>query len=230
MTLEILLLLLVGTVAGLDLVSGPQILFARPIVAGTLSGLVVGDPALGVLLGGMLELFALEVLPVGATRYPDHGPGTVAAVWFASQAGIGAAGVAVLLALVIAEVGGWTLQRLRRYNGQALAAATPALDRGEPHAAGRLQVAGAFRDAARSLALTAAGLALVWLALPLGAWDQRGLRAVALIVLAAGLAGAAAGAVRTAGESRRGVVLAGGLILGWIATGYLLLYPRWGGS
>lgn len=222
-------LLAVGTAAGFDLVSGPQVLFARPIIAGTLSGLVLGDVTSGMLVGGMLELFALEVLPVGATRYPDHGPGTVAAVWFTAQWGAPAAGIGVLIALLLSEIGGWSLIRLRRMNGDALTAAGPALDRGEPGMAGRLQIGGALRDLVRSFILTGLGLGVAVLARPLLGFGPSALRMVAVVVLGAGLAGAAAGAVRTAGETRRGIVLAIALIIGWVAAGWLGAFPRIGG-
>lgn len=221
-------LLVVGTVAGFDLVSGPQILFARPIVAGTLTGMLLGDATTGLLVGGILELFALEVLPVGATRYPDHGPGSVAAVWLAVVGGPATAGVAVLVALVIAECGGWSLQRLRRLNARALTAVAPALDRGEPGVASQLQFGGALRDGARSLLVTAFGLALARVALPLTAFPPATLRLVTVVVLGAGLAGAVAGAIRTAGETRRGILLAAALVFGWVAAGLVGIYPRSG--
>lgn len=222
-------LLAVGTVAGFDLVSGPQILLARPIVAGTLSGLILGDATTGLLVGGILELFALEVLPVGATRYPDHGPGSVAAVWLTAATGPAMAGVAVLVALLTAEFGGWTLQRHRRLNARALAAVAPALDRGERGIAAELQFGGAVRDGARSLLVTAVGLALAWLARMFAILPPASLRAVTVIVLGTALAGAVAGAIRTAGQTRRGILLALALVIGWVAAGMVGIFPR-GGS
>ena len=222
-------LLAVGTAAGLDLVSGPQILLARPIVVGTLSGLLLGDVATGLLVGGILELYALEVLPVGATRYPDHGPGTVSAVWLTVQAGTSSAGFGVLHALLFAELGGLTLVLLRRLNGRALARAGGALDRGEPGAAALLQVSGAARDALRSLFLTMAALAAARLALPLVLAAEHANMVLAVVVVAAGLAGAIAGALRTAGRSRRLIVLGVALLVGWLAGGVAGIFPRAGG-
>ena len=45
-----------------------------------------GDVEAGLRVGVLLELFALDVLPVGAVRYPDYGPATVAAVALAAGA------------------------------------------------------------------------------------------------------------------------------------------------
>ncbi|MEO6068011.1 MAG: PTS sugar transporter subunit IIC [Gemmatimonadales bacterium] len=222
-------LLLVGTAAGLDLVSGPQVLLARPIVAGTLSGLVLGDVTSGILVGGILELYALEVLPVGAARYPDHGPGTVGAVWLTVQTGTLAAAFGVLLALALAELGGYSLIALRRLNGRALVRAAPALDRGEPHAASQLQHGGALRDVGRSLLLTVVALAAARAVLPLVLQAVDASEFLAVVVIGAGLAGAVAGAIRTSGGSHRAALLGTGLVLGWLAGGMAGIFPRWGG-
>ena len=76
----LVLLGLWATVAGLDLVSIPQGLLSRPIVVGAASGFLLGDPAAGFRVGVLLELFDLDVLPVGASRYPDYAAATAGAV------------------------------------------------------------------------------------------------------------------------------------------------------
>src|SRR5256886_10339265 len=89
-SLELQLVLLAwGTLVGLDLISVPQMMIARPIVAGPVAGAILGDVATGLALGVVFELFQYDVLPVGAARYPEYGPATVAAV-SAAQAGAGA--------------------------------------------------------------------------------------------------------------------------------------------
>lgn len=227
--LQALGLLVVGTVAGFDLVSGPQVLLARPIVAGTLSGLVLGDIPAGMLVGGALELFALEVLPVGATRYPDYGAGTVAATWLAHRIGLEGAGYAVLLALLWSELGGWSLRLLRRANGRALAAAAVQLDQGDPRAASTLQLGGIARDVARSFLLTALALGSAALLLRSGVVDLDVAPEVWGIVLAAGAAGAIAGAIRMSGRSWRGVTLLAALVIGWFLASMATGFPVWEG-
>jgi mannose/fructose/N-acetylgalactosamine-specific phosphotransferase system component IIC len=76
--LVLLGLVLWGTLVGLDLVSVAQSMIARPFVAGGVAGFLLGDPMAGLRAGVLLELFALDVLPVGAARYPDYGPATLA--------------------------------------------------------------------------------------------------------------------------------------------------------
>lgn len=227
--IEFLALLFLGTIAGIDLVSGPQILLARPIVVGTLTGLVLGDPTSGILAGGILELYAQEVLPVGATRYPDYGPGTVAAVWLTNQLGSTSVGFGVLTALVIAELGGWTLIMLRRANGRALLLADAGLVAGDVRAAAGLQVGGVLRDALRSLILTATGLLLARFLFPLALRETGAGEVLGAVMIATGLAGSIAGAIRTSGRGWRGVVLAASLAVGWLLAGSLGTFPRaWG--
>ena len=68
---------LLGGVLGLDVVSFPQAMISRPLVAATLAGALIGEAASGVLLGAALELIALETLPFGASRYPEWGSASV---------------------------------------------------------------------------------------------------------------------------------------------------------
>jgi len=211
------LLLTWGTIVALDLVSVPQAMYARPLVAGTVAGLIAGDVTAGLQLGVLLELFALDVLPVGAARYPDHGPATVAAV--AAAAGAPwpeRMGVAVLLAMLLAVLGGWSLQRLRHLNAQALHARAAALAAGSEPGIRALQWGGVGRDAIRGLLLTALGLAgaLVLRAFPPVAPRMQGLLAAAAIGCA--LAAVAGGAARSAGRGPRLHWLVAGLAVGLI--------------
>jgi len=50
----------------LDAVHVGQWMLARPIVLGPLLGTVCGAPALGIAGGGLIELFCVDVLPIGA--------------------------------------------------------------------------------------------------------------------------------------------------------------------
>jgi len=204
-----------GTVVGLDLVSVPQAMIARPLVAATVAGAILGDVEAGLRLGVVLELFALDVLPVGAVRYPDYGPATVGA----TLAAVGsswqpALGVATAIGLVVALIGGMTLQWLRHRNARAIQARAAALAAGSRSAVRTLQYQSIARDALRSAALTGLALlladaALRWLRLDEGT-------AVALTVVAAGaaLSAVVGGALRSAGHGARVRWLAAGGALG----------------
>lgn len=151
-----------GTLVGLDLVSFPQGLFSRPIVVAAVAGLLLGDLESGLRVGLVLELFALDVLPIGASRYPDFGPATVAATALAAgRPWAEGLGPAVVLGLVMATIGGHSMGLVRRVNGRAVRQAEASLASGDAATVSRLQWLGLTVDALRSLALTIAGLLLV---------------------------------------------------------------------
>ena len=213
----LVVLLIWGTAVGLDLVTGPQIMIARPLVAGTVAGWLLGDAATGLLIGVLFELFQYDVLPVGASRYPEYGPATVAAVAAAHGAG-GPAAVALgaLVGLATAVVGGASLGALRRLNTAALRAAAPRLESGDPRVLAGLHAAGVGRDAARAAAVTGFGLGLAWLArATLG--DLTAGPAMPLAAAAAGgiaLAAAVSGTLRLVGRGGDVRWLAGGVVAG----------------
>ncbi|HEY8106276.1 MAG TPA: PTS sugar transporter subunit IIC [Gemmatimonadales bacterium] len=205
-----------GTLVGLDLVSVAQSMIARPVVAGAVAGMLLGDPAAGFRVGVLLELFALDVLPIGAARYPDYGPATVAAAAVAAgspwELSLGLAGT---VGLLVSVVGGWSLQQLRRRNAEAVQRHTAALAAGESAAIRRLQYGGIARDTLRSALLTAVGLLAAWAAARVLVLDRRTAIALTLVLVGAGLAAALGGALRGAGRSRRRRWLAAGLVLGF---------------
>jgi PTS system mannose-specific IIC component len=207
-------LLLWGVVVALDLVSGPQALLARPIVAGTVAGLIAGDLEAGLRVGMLLELFALDVLPVGASRYPDYGPATVAAV--AVVAGLPwqeRLGLAMLLALPLAFVGGVAMQWLRHANARAMQERVAAVAAADRRAIAALHYGGLTRDALRGAALTALGLAI---AVPLRGLDLPPHVSTLLLAgaVGSGLAAVTNGALRSTGRGTRARWLVAGLGVG----------------
>jgi mannose/fructose/N-acetylgalactosamine-specific phosphotransferase system component IIC len=215
--LAIVLLLLWGTVVALDLVSVPQAMLSRPLVVGAVAGWLVGDVEAGLRIGAVLELFALDVLPIGAVRYPDYGPATVAAVALAAGApwelGLG---LSVGMALVLAVLGGWSLQAVRRGNARSIQHRAAALAAGESRAIRRLQYAGLLRDAARGVVLTGLGLISAW---ALDRWavpDRETAVGLTLVAIGAGLSAVAGGAVRSAGRGARLRWLVAGAVAGTV--------------
>jgi PTS system mannose-specific IIC component len=216
----LLALLIWGTVAGLDLASMLQGGFSRPLVAGAVAGVILNDPMSGLRIGVTLELFALDVLPVGASRYPDYGAATVAAVAAgAGESWTAALGPSVLLGLLLAHLGGWTIVLHRRVTAWALARAEHQLDRGEPGVASRVHLVGLTSDLVRSAALAALGLAAAALLDYAPRLDVGTERALAIVVVAGGFVAVIGGALRRAGTPRRMIWLAGGMALGVLGLG-----------
>lgn len=204
-------LLIWGTLVGLDLVSVPQAMIARPIVAGTVAGWLVGDVHTGLRVGVLFELFALDVLPVGAVKYPDYGPATIAAVvlgagsiWQLSL------GLSVALGLVLALLGGWSLQVVRRWNARAIQQRAAALSAGESSAIRRLQYGGLLRDSVRGFILTLLGVAVALAIKDRVGLDEQTQLALTLVAIGSALAAAANGAFRSSGRGAR---------LKWLAAG-----------
>jgi mannose/fructose/N-acetylgalactosamine-specific phosphotransferase system component IIC len=151
-------LVLLGAVAGLDVVSFPQAMISRPIAAATLAGALMGRPGHGLIAGAMLELFALETMPFGASRYPEWGSASVVggALYAAQPTGsAGALTMAVCAALLTAWAGTWTMVWHRRLIARWAAGMRDALTSGSGDAVITLQLRGLTSDAARAGLLTA---------------------------------------------------------------------------
>lgn len=217
--LALALTLVWGVVVGLDLVSVPQGLLSRPLIAATGAGLLSGNGAAGLLAGMVLELYALDVLPIGAARYPDFSvaavAGGMAAALVPNAVAVGAAG---LVGLPMAALGGWTLQQLRRRNAVSVQRRLERVARGDARAIWELQRNGFLRDALRSFGLALFGIGIALLA-PLVPWQAFPRSPVlSWAVLAGGIAAALGGAIRSAGQGRRRRWLAVGLATGIIVV------------
>jgi PTS system mannose-specific IIC component len=219
--LALLPIAVAGALLGLDVVSFPQAMISRPIVAATLGGALAGDITSGLVAGAVLEMIALEMLPVGASRYPEWG--TASVVGGALAAGFytlpGAAVVAIFASIATAWAGGWSMYGLRRMNGVWARREREPLEAGAPGAAAGLQLRGLSADLLRGFVLTVAAL-LIWT--PVMSWVlrhwslDRTLSHVALAAMAAAVAGSAAWRV-SQGVLWARWCFAGGLVVG-IAT------------
>lgn len=220
---QLLPLALLGAILGLDVVSFPQAMISRPLVAATAAALLLGDPLRGLLVGATLEMFALETLPFGASRYPEWGSAAVVGggLFAVHPAGSpGALTVAVLAALVCAWIGGWSMVQLRKLNALLARQRHEAVAAGSKRVVEGLQVFGLTADFFRGGLLTWVMLALFlpaqkW-ALATWASDPRVSRAVVVGIAASVAAGAVWKVVHAAPGARW-------LLLGGIVAGLALL-------
>jgi PTS system mannose-specific IIC component len=159
--LTVLGLLSWGTLVGLDLVSVLQGLLSRPLVVGAVTGLLVGDVEAGLRIGAVLELFALDVVPVGASRYPDFGAATMGAVVYAAGSPWKETlGASVGIGLGLAIVFGTTISAVRRLNARMVRAYAERLARGDGRAIEVVHLTCLGHDLVRSLIVSAVGLGL----------------------------------------------------------------------
>ena len=61
------------------------IMGARPLIAGTVAGLFVGNVQMGLLVGGTMELMALGVYTYGGATIPDYQSGAILGTYFGAQ-------------------------------------------------------------------------------------------------------------------------------------------------
>jgi PTS system mannose-specific IIC component len=216
------LLVLLGAILGLDVVSFPQAMLSRPIVAATAGGAVMGDAMSGLLAGAMLELVALETLPVGASRYPEWGSASVvggALLGAHGEATPGSLSVSLLAAIATGWIGGFTMFQLRALNGRWARSLHPAIAAGSRRAVLGLQFAGLAADFVRGALLTSVALLvfepLATIILPIWGADPRVSRAVAITVAASVASAAVWKLFRVTAHARW--YLAGGLVLGLAA-------------
>jgi mannose/fructose/N-acetylgalactosamine-specific phosphotransferase system component IIC len=189
---------LLGGVLGLDVVSFPQAMISRPLVASTLAGALIGQSASGLLLGAALELIALETLPFGASRYPEWGSASVVGgAIFASHPShpAGAMTLATLSALATTWVGGWTMVKLRERNAVWAGRQREALEAGARGSVVALQLKGMTADFFRGAVLTIIAYALLaplsGACIALWSMDARLSRCM-IVAVAASVAGGAA--------------------------------------
>lgn len=148
-----------ATLAGLDLASLLQALLSRPLVVGAGAGWIMGDIDGGLRVGALLELFALDVVPVGSSRYPDFGAATVAAVVVAAAGPWRETlGAATGLGLVLATLAGASLPVTRRLNARTVRAYAERMAAGDDHAVRVVHWAGFRHDTVRSVAVALATL------------------------------------------------------------------------
>ena len=119
---SLLLASLVAVICGLDRTAALQLMLSRPIVAGPLTRLVLGEPLIGLQAGMLVELLWLGRLPVGASIPPDDTQvtigGTFLSIAFASSGFITPVTVifCVLVAMPLAKSGQFFDRMARRAN------------------------------------------------------------------------------------------------------------------
>jgi mannose/fructose/N-acetylgalactosamine-specific phosphotransferase system component IIC len=156
----------VGGLAALDNTAAFQLMLGQPVLAGTAAGALAGDPLLGLETGLTLQLLWSGSSPLGASRFPDApvggtAGGAVAAL--AAQAGLtGPLALAwgLLVGLLAAEAGWWSVSRMRRANVRLLHRADRAAGRGDAGGILGWNLAGALASFARGFLSTLAAVFL----------------------------------------------------------------------
>ncbi len=80
--LTALVLALLAYILVFDMLAPMFVLGNRPLIAGFLTGLIVGDVKTGMLIGGTLELMSLGVYTYGGATVPDYMLGAILGTYF----------------------------------------------------------------------------------------------------------------------------------------------------
>ncbi|MCC6319182.1 MAG: PTS sugar transporter subunit IIC [Gemmatimonadaceae bacterium] len=191
---DMAIIALLGAVLGLDTVSFPQAMYSRPIVACTVTAGLLGAAPAGLLLGALVEAFALETLPVGAARYPEWGSSSAvggALVATSPQFTAGSMLTAVVATVLMAWLGGWSMVQLRRLNARWAHQRQAFVNAGSRRDVIGLQLYGISADLLRGAVMTVVGL-LVFAPLYARSLETWGIGLGATRLLLISLAGVAA--------------------------------------
>jgi PTS system mannose-specific IIC component len=162
--MDILPFAILGGLLGLDVVSFPQAMISRPIVASTLAGAFAGDAERGLAVGVVLEIIALGTLPFGASRYPEWGSAAVvggALHATGMSAPVGSLSLAILGALMVAWISGESIVVHRKLNGYWVRHFRARINEGQADEVMRVQMLGLSGDLIRGAMVTAVGLTLL---------------------------------------------------------------------
>lgn len=218
---DFLVLLLLGGLLALDGTSLGQFMISRPLVAGVLTGWVMGDPVTGLLVGGVLELYFIPVFPVGGADFPEGGPPSVVGVAGAMLLpGVQGLALGVFLGLFWSRLAAVSIRVLRDVNGRLV----PDPSRG-PVTEGRIvwgHLGAISLDFFRGVGLTAVGLAVAMTLANIldGIWPLSSSHTLGLLLLGASLP-AGAFVASLGGWRKRGVLFFAGLA-GFLIGAYLL--------
>jgi len=175
---QYLLAALVAVLAGLDRIAFLQLMISRPLVAGPLTGWVLGSPMVGLEAGMLLELLWLGRLPVGAAIPPDDTQVTIGATILAVSMhhllglhGMPIVILSVLVAVPLGKVGQMFERTARNCNGLIEGRAAAAMASGAECQLERLHLCGLASFALSSLAtcvtIVAGGTLLLSMGAPL---------------------------------------------------------------
>ena len=98
--ISIVLVVIVAFLAGMEGILD-EFQFHQPLVACTLIGIVCGQPAAGIILGGSLQMIAMGWANIGAAVAPDAALASVASAIILMKGGQGAQGASTAIAVAI---------------------------------------------------------------------------------------------------------------------------------
>ena len=219
--MELALIALLGGGLALDATSVGQFMLSRPLVAGALTGWMLGDPALGLLVGTLLELYLLVSFPSGGAQFPEGTTATVVAVATAhASSAPGALPIAIAVGLLWGQVGGFSITALRKANGFIVP--EPADSRADTARIAAAHLGAVGLDFMRGVLITGTGVAIGRAVVArVGAPWPLGERESLALVLVGGAVSVGILLHDLGGFRERRVLFAAGLALGIVGVRFL---------
>jgi len=135
---EIVLVLVLGGLATLDLTEAFQGMWSQPLVSGPLIGWILGSWQDGLLIGILLQLLWLWYIPLGAAVFPDAGVGGVvgAVLFLHLQSAMlfdfhKVTLLILLFSLMVSYFSGWLTLKNRFWNARLVQRVEDSLNRGK---------------------------------------------------------------------------------------------------
>lgn len=138
--------LLIALVAGIlewDIYGWGQTMISRPVVVGTVIGLILGDVKTGLFIGASIEMIYLGTIPVGAAVPPDATSATSIATALGILSGIDAK-VAITLAIPVAMAAQMLQMFIWTINTGLMHKADKYVEQGDLKGTDRLHYLGSF--------------------------------------------------------------------------------------
>jgi PTS system mannose-specific IIC component len=146
---DIILAGAVGGLLALDRTAVFQIMISRPIVSGPIIGLLLGQPAVGVVMGGLVELIWISRLPLGGYVPPNESVGAMVGTAAVILAGPGDGTLSrsmIVLGFLfvppVARLAAYLEVRLRYYNVGLVRLAERAVEKNKPRRIPYINMAG----------------------------------------------------------------------------------------
>ncbi len=125
MWLELVTVSFWGGIVAMDTTAALQIMISRPLIASSITGLLLGDFQSGFFIGIFLELLWINELPVGAARFSEGNVGATAAAAIAITSKnlifrqVPSLALALIIAIPVSFIGSYLVDYMRRINSKS---------------------------------------------------------------------------------------------------------------
>ena len=122
MWLELVAVSFWGGIIAMDTTAALQIMISRPMIACSITGLLLGDFQSGFFIGIFLELLWINELPVGAARFAEGNVGATAAAAIAITSNnivfrqAPSLALALIIAVPVSIIGSYLVEYMRKIN------------------------------------------------------------------------------------------------------------------